>query len=278
MGRFFGQRYLFMACVFFCEMAYASPGAPHPESSISHDHSYGHAENGKYQSQVFQIGTESSPAVVRVIPAPVSEMEEKKQRYESEWKPTLDTAVMIATVVMALLSMAMAFYTYRLWKSSQDNFDITFKHMRSSTKDQLRAYIGPESACYSSEKGADDKIIINVKNFGSTRASQVTAESRHLVSGSALYSTWREDAVHVPGHNFGIIEPGHSFNMVIQAPIIRPIERMKLFVEAEVKYQDAFGNSYVRTFTYYLPKGSFFNRMRRVALNIKPNENQERVV
>lgn len=279
---FFAWRVLAIGFLFaLCGLAFGASDPPVPGAFQSQGQANKDAAHPYEQTQVLQVGSESAPVFVKVIPAPLSEMESKKNQYEGEEKPNLDRGITLATIVMTFINLGMLVYTFRLWRDSRANYQKTLSQMRSSTHSQLRAYIGPDGAFYSVKKTKEGKLVgqihIRIKNFGSTPAAEVSGKTLHFIQSTQEdpVENWPEKSSLTPGHGFGRVEPNLILPMTIDIEDALPLNETRLNVRAIIQYSDAFNRTYKRSFSFYLPTGSINDESNSSELHIKPYKNYE---
>ena len=117
-----------------------------------------------------QRGTEQSPLVIRGIPTERSEEQARYEHYEHAEKPINERLTSWATVILAIVTTGLAYFTWRLWSATRR----LVEDAEETARRQLRAYLGVS--------GGEIKILnpnhlqanVEIKNTGSTPAHHVT--------------------------------------------------------------------------------------------------------
>jgi hypothetical protein len=178
-----------------------------------------------------------------------------------------------------LVTLIVAVATVGLYCATRNLVD----DAQTASRRQLRAYLGPGVASVADATSDDPKIRIPLKNYGSTPALDVRGKTYdHIFIGALRDDTW-SDVTPRP-HDFGIIEPGESEDMIIplnkfSADLTLSMQQKDnaktLHVKSCVAYDDIFGKHYTRIFTIYL-NGSFITGGDVWQMSISPRENEEK--
>jgi len=202
-----------------------------PESSKQEQIQTIEPNNNSYSTQ---RGTNNTPLVVEVQDA---------HEYE---KIRNENLIANGTVVLALVTAFLAWFTFRLWKSTSKLVDDAEKTARR----QLRAYVMVPHVSIKNIKqqnGIEDCFVyIAVKNFGQTPATYC----KYWVNLSANeypLKTPLEKHVSNKDGGVGVIAPSDTFFIRTKIPLLSNGNEIHggcyaLYVYGQFSYNDAFGS------------------------------------
>ena len=134
-------------------------------------------------------GTKDSPIVIEVLPSKdAATRSDARERHEDK-KVSYDSLIAYATVALALVTSALAYFTLRLWHSTKN----LVEDAEGTTKKQLRAYVAMDILDFPSASNLRppmpnveivwSSLIIRPTNYGQTPAHQLTIW-KHMVQGA----------------------------------------------------------------------------------------------
>ncbi len=158
-----------VALVTFGGAAYSQQPAP-SEPEVSQPQQPG-AESRQQAPPADQRGTENSPVIVKVLPAPKTKEEAERDQRERDEKSALEwNTLLLGALTLVVLALQLAAFVYQGIKLRQ-----TVKTMDDMSHRQLRAYIDVEPLGISEYFGANYSIgHIGIKNVGNTLAKNVS--------------------------------------------------------------------------------------------------------
>ena len=188
------------------------------------------------------------------------------------------TIANITLVALAALAAAMAAgYTGRQARVAQSALAIT----EATARQQLRAYIGFDTATMKDFMSIDPKLTIFVKNYGSTPAHNVRfrigiqiIEAVRENSAIIELGEWNEYGVAQPSANINMHADGRRLNRDIPNGIKNSIKdgRIVLVVDGDLTYFDVFKCS--RRTTFRIAYGGSYHRGGDGDLYVCQNGNQ----
>lgn len=186
-----------------------------------------------------QQGTEKYPTVFKEIPSDITNEETKKEANKESDKSFYDKLIAWSTVLLAIITAVLAFFTYRLWASTKD-----------TAKRQLRAYVfmKPKDGenMFDDSNGCLTAPLI-VKNFGQTPAYDILC-SLQMAPYKFPLDTTLESHAYEPTASKSPLAPGDQVRQYITlGDKLTETERnnilkskIAIFVWGEVLYFDAF--------------------------------------
>ncbi len=222
--------------------AWSNPPSPSAKKDVQKENA--NLAGNKNETAV-KRGTKDFPFVVETLPAQKSQAQADHEHYEHHEKPTLDRWLTYSTIVLAVVTAALAWFTFRLWGA-------TGKLVVGADKTaerQLRAYLwvvpDVEGKFSSISDLCTRGVKLVVKNGGQTPAYGV----KHFASIGLFESESDLDDMDFsePGSKF-VLNPGAESYLRIgrSAPLsaddLARINASKAFVYiwGEVRYKDAF--------------------------------------
>lgn len=177
-------------------------------------------------------------AAVQVVKAPWWE--------DSAWWLVLPTSV------LALVSIALALYTARLWKATS----ALLEDVRDTTRRELRSYVALDDIFFSeAAEGASGVQKLRIRNFGQTPASRM--------------SIWCERASHLPQEGVKpfydapivdgqLLHPVQAFTVALAAAPLYRLGKPGFYTYGRIVYSDIYGQWWITKFCHrYEGDGSF---------------------
>jgi len=220
---------LLLALWFSAEPAAHAPPASHPQTSPPCCVTPGTAQPVVPDMR----GTDQAPFAVKVTQAPVFPMAEPPKDW-SGW------IIAGATVWLALVTTALAIFTFRLWRSTGD----LVRGAAETAERELRAYVFVKDARIEGVTAGDSPVAtVPLKNSGQTPAYKVRVSVQQELRAAFVEMPAFEESK-VLGH----LAPGAV--LTVMAPSVGSLDRSEyagldsgdftLFVYGVVHYIDAF--------------------------------------
>lgn len=171
---------------------------------------------------------------------------------ETAWWEGSGWWLVLPTWLLALVSIALALYTARLWKATS----ALLQDVRNTTRRELRSYVALDDIFFSeAAEGAAGVQKLRIRNFGQTPASRM--------------SIWCERASHLPqegvkpfydapivdGH---LLHPVQSFTLGLAAAPLYRLGKPGFYTYGRIVYTDIYGQWWVTRFCHrYEGDGNF---------------------
>jgi hypothetical protein len=188
-------------------------------------------------------GTKEMPLIVEVQDA-----------HEGE-KTHNENLIAYSTVVLAVVTALLAWFTFRLWKSTSK----LVVGAEKTAERQLRAYVMVPHVTIKNIKRHDGIVdqffvFITVKNFGQTPATYCTYWVE-LSAHEFLLKTPLKKPDSAKNSGIGIIAPGDKFTIRTEIPLLSDggeihNGRYALYVYGKFNYNDAFGGKQTTDFCF----------------------------
>jgi len=196
-----------------------------------------------------------NPIAVSILPAPNAETKAATQEKAEEKKAFNDRLIACSTVILALVTTALAIFTAFLWKATNK--------LVGSTKDtaerQLRAYINISHGKVLYINDPQNRIFqLDIKNFGQTPAYEVSTVFKCIVREYPLGKSNPLESVTSEEHQiFSVLGPTCEYRRDMIAPYNGEWVEPKIidgsaaiYGFGEIRYRDAFGVQRVTEFRY----------------------------
>lgn len=118
-------------------------------------------------------GTAESPFVVNVLPPQNADLETASKNRQEDEKATNDRIIAYATVALAVVTLFLAIFTWRLWNSTSE----LVKGADKTAEMQLRAYVCFAGAEITGAGTETAQGVVLIKNCGKTPARNVTVSA-----------------------------------------------------------------------------------------------------
>lgn len=189
-----------------------------------------------------QRGSDEAPFVIKVLPAPNANPPAAYQSCQQNNEPSSDMGLTIATVVIAVFTGGVFFFTGFMWWTTRD-----------TAKRQLRAYMGVSEEMHvpGGKIGGHGPVTFKpfMKNYGSTPAYDVWVESNTgIFKKSEIGPSFHYRTKRTPNPSKGTMSPGQSNYIDCKSEEDISDQDIKginfsdnaLFVYGTVHYHDAF--------------------------------------
>lgn len=160
--------------------------------------------------------------------------------------------LVLPTSLLALVSIALAFYTARLWKATS----ALLKDVRDTTRKELRSYVALDDIFFSEAGDAAAGVQkLRIRNFGQTPASRI--------------SIWCERASHLPQDGVKpfydapvvdgqLLHPVQAFTFGLAAAPLYRLGKAGFYTYGRIVYHDIYGQWWITKFCHrYEGDGSF---------------------
>lgn len=205
-----------------------------------------------------QRGTPEVQPVVQPLLSPLSQHQADDEASSEAEKAHFDRITAYSTFVIAFFTVALAWYTSRLFGSGER----TFKHIERASHQQLRPYIGLSSFPLPSlpQGGTEIRAGVKIRNFGKTPAFNLESEIKCDIApyphpDGFVFDEGRAQPTVIelnPRDKTHVSKRGKlSAADVEQVRTGRDgIGEVRLYVHGHVRYTDAFGTVYNKRFCY----------------------------
>jgi len=172
---------------------------------------------------------------------------------EANWTTHADWWVAISTGCLALITAALAFFTWKLWAATGN----LVREAEDTSKRQLRAYVNISDAQHRLNEQGVAEVRVDFRNFGQTPAYRVSTWTR-LEFGEPESPPDLSRPLHLVPQAKGALGPGASMHCYLESkgPIAAELSLelltggKALFVAGELRYFDCFNTE--RRTTYRL--------------------------
>ena len=199
-------------------------------------------------------GFEPTPSINKQASA-ISQEEAEHKRYERHEKPTLDRWLTWATVFLALVTAALAGFTYLLWAATGK----LVREAKATSQMQLRAYVGIKSCAVIAHEDEDRFIThwvyVVAHNHGQTPAKNIRYWLELKNASLALVGTLERSQTDIL--TLGVIHPGDEFTCRLNIfeslsddEVIRG--RRAMYAFGRFEYTDAFNNTWETNLRFQL--------------------------
>lgn len=198
-----------------------------------------------------QSATEQSPAIAVAPPAPIAEAQPARPAAQAWWERS-EWWLVAPTWLLALVSLALAVYTARLWKATS----ALLKDGRDISRKELRAYAALDEIFFSeASESAPGVHKLRIRNYGQTPAYHM--------------SIWCERASHLPEGGVNpfydspiidgqLLHPVQAYTVGLAAAPLYRIGRPGFFTYGRIIYHDIYQQWWVTRFCFrYEGEGSF---------------------
>lgn len=156
------------------------------------------------------------------------------------WWTEADSWVAVGTVALAAVTFSLAFFTYRLWRSTGE----LVKDARDSSQRELRAYMCMDGGSITRQTPSFFRTAIQFTNSGKTPAHNVRTLITQVVSDKPP----SDRSTAMQPHARGVYGPRTPLHLVIDQnftpEVIADVESGKknFYVWGRVEYTDVFGH------------------------------------
>jgi hypothetical protein len=183
-----------------------------------------------------------------------------------------------ATIFLGLITAALAFFTFRLWRSTSD---LVTENMETAER-ELRAYVFVETAFVRNTVKEPIRAYVALKNSGKTPAYNVRLMTRAEVSANmeGLPPLPQED-----GESFGHLGPGAP--LLVSVPpdaVLSDAQRQSvlqdhaaLYARGRVRYWDAFERPHLLEFCVFSRGEAAFENTRPMASCSRGNRTDDNI-
>jgi hypothetical protein len=244
--------------------AFAQSNPPIPSALESNKAPETHSRQQQNAAKSDERGTEQSPPVVKVLPAPnaqantTTQPQPQKRESAHNWWPLWDWspewALVAITGLLCLITGLLALFTGWLWSATRR----LVVDANDATRRQLRAYVWENYTAHPTET-KDFTLLVNgsIRNTGLTPAYNVRAWSDMKFLTDAEFNTHafaQPDSEQHPTTPFACnprSKHWHATDLKDAGWIDIGISGKKLYLWGRIDYEDAFGISHWKTYRLY---------------------------
>lgn len=229
---------------------------PSPSPAKSAEHPQAETKNSQQSAEEDKRGTDEAPPVVEMNPSNDTDETTERQRATEDKKAFNDQMVAYATVALAVITLGLAIFTWRLWNATSN----LVRNAEITSEKQLRAYLLVKRAYAKRKAEGVFMATVELQNFGQTPAYDVSEwiSIRGFDKG--------EDALIFPKpppefqKSKGITAPGNF--TIFHIPLFDKMSPAKetalhsgdaaIYVWGEVSYRDAFDRMRITKYRMFL--------------------------